>query len=79
MTYVCACVCMISLAQHNSQSGGLFTEAVHEFSRRLGFMIGLAHNDMPRDVPICHHPAVENDIARLSSPPRVVGYADARR
>lgn len=68
-----------SLAQHNSYTEGLLDDAVHEFSRCMGFMIGLPHNDAPRDIPICHHPAVQNDIARLSSPPRVVGYADARR
>ncbi|KAI8143309.1 Cut8 six-helix bundle-domain-containing protein [Fennellomyces sp. T-0311] len=69
-----------NLAEHNHYTGNLFfTDAVQEFSKRLGFLIGLPHNEIPHDVPICHHPAVQSDIARLASPPRVVGYADARR
>ncbi|KAI8638242.1 Cut8 six-helix bundle-domain-containing protein [Parasitella parasitica] len=50
-----------SLAQHNSYTNGYFTEAVHDFTRQLGFMIGLpANNEIPEaanvtsTTPICH-------------------------
>ncbi|CDH56915.1 predicted protein [Lichtheimia corymbifera JMRC:FSU:9682] len=62
------------LAYHNNAAEGLFTGAVNEFSKSLGTLMNPV-----RDVPICHHPAVEHTITRLASPPRVVGYADARR
>ncbi|KAG2220426.1 hypothetical protein INT45_000651 [Circinella minor] len=69
-----------NLAEHNHYTGNLFfTEAVQEFSKRLGFLIGLPHNEVSHDVPICHHPAQNDIVRRLASPPRVVGYADARR
>ncbi|KAI9268840.1 hypothetical protein BDA99DRAFT_435265, partial [Phascolomyces articulosus] len=68
-----------NLAEHNHYTGNsFFTEAVQEFSKRLGFLIGLPHNEVPHDATLCHHP-VQNDMVRLASPPRVVGYADARR
>ncbi|KAI8890851.1 nuclear envelope [Backusella circina FSU 941] len=38
-----------SLAQHNTTSNGAFTEAVVEFTKQLGFMIGF-----PNEVSVCH-------------------------
>jgi hypothetical protein len=37
------------LAQHNNTTNGAFTEAVVEFTKQLGFIIGL-----PNEVPVCH-------------------------
>ncbi|KAG0174032.1 Tethering factor for nuclear proteasome sts1 [Apophysomyces sp. BC1034] len=70
-----------SLAQHNSYTEGLFTDAVHEFTKQLGFMIGLSVEsvDPPRDAPLCHLPSLESDMARFAPQSPVVGYADVRR
>lgn len=63
-----------SLAQHNSFTHGYFTEAVHDFTRHLGYMIGLpaASNEMTEvanvssATPICHLAPLESTLTSAS-------------
>ncbi|KAL9556800.1 hypothetical protein MBANPS3_001698 [Mucor bainieri] len=63
-----------SLAQHNSFTHGYFTEAVHDFTRHLGYMIGLpaASNEMTEAAnvasatPICHLAPLESTLTSAS-------------
>jgi hypothetical protein len=55
-----------NLAQHNSITNGYFTEAVHEFSRKLGYLIGLNETTT---TPLCHLPPLETTLTS----PSVVG------
>ncbi|KAI8994654.1 hypothetical protein BDB01DRAFT_715211 [Pilobolus umbonatus] len=58
-----------SLAQHNSYTGGeYFTEAVHEFTKQLGFMIGLSNEliEPIRETLTCHLPALESGLPSTS-------------
>ncbi|KAG2207301.1 hypothetical protein INT46_004397 [Mucor plumbeus] len=62
-----------SLAQHNSFTNGYFTEAVHDFTRQLGFMIGLPASNEIAEVtnvtsasPICHLAPLESTLTSAS-------------
>jgi len=58
-----------SLAQHNSFTGGeYFMEAVHEFTKHLGFMIGLSNEliEPHRETLVCHLPALETGLPSTS-------------
>ncbi|KAI8882423.1 nuclear envelope [Backusella circina FSU 941] len=57
-----------NLAQHNSFTGGLFTDAVHEFTKQLGSMIGFPEEsaDTLRDAAICHLAGLETSIPSTS-------------
>lgn len=59
-------ILVYSLAQHNSITNGYFTEAVHEFSRKLGYLIGLNETTT---TPLCHLPPLETTLTS----PSVVG------
>ncbi|CEI98132.1 hypothetical protein RMCBS344292_15859 [Rhizopus microsporus] len=59
-----------SLAQHDSFTGGFyFTESVHEFTKQLGFMIGLTTaNDLEDKAatPVCHLAPLETTFTSTS-------------
>jgi hypothetical protein len=54
-----------NLAQHNSFTGGLFTDAVHEFTKQLGSMIGFPEESAD-NATLCHLPALETSIPSTS-------------
>lgn len=59
-----------SLAQHNSFTNGYyFTESIHEFTKQLGFMIGLSANEPIEDkntTPVCHLAPLETTFTSTS-------------
>ncbi|KAL0082228.1 Cut8 six-helix bundle-domain-containing protein [Phycomyces blakesleeanus] len=62
-----------SLAQHNGHTNGLFTDAVHEFTRLL---LSNPPSEKPR-TSLCHRPGlVDKDLSRFGPQSPVVGYAD---
>ncbi|KAI9019620.1 Cut8 six-helix bundle-domain-containing protein [Phycomyces nitens] len=62
-----------NLAQHNGYTNGLFTDAVHEFSRLL---FSSPTSEKPC-TSLYHHPGlVDKDLSRFGPQSPVVGYAD---
>lgn len=69
LTFLAYC----SLAQHNSGTNGLFSGAIEEFTKRLGWIIGLHTGPEP-----LWRQNKDNSLANFTAGSPAIGYVGAR-
>jgi hypothetical protein len=62
-----------SLAQHNSVTNGMFSSAIEEFTKRLGWIIGLHTGPEP-----LWRSAKDSSLATFTAGSLAIGYVGAR-